>query len=192
MRDKAPTFATMGASSHAENPRNENDFYATEPRAVELLLGVETFSDHIFEPCAGAGHISKVLEENGFCVESRDLVDRGFCDGGFDFLASTEKFDGDIISNPPYKQALQFCKKAIETITDGHKVAMFLKLLFWEGKERKKFFALYPPRTVYVSSSRLNTARNGEFGKYPSSSVCYAWFVWEKGYNGDTVIRWIN
>ena len=43
-----------------------------------------------------------------------------------------------------------------------------------------------------VSSSRLNCAMNGEFEKYPSSAVAYAWFVWEKGYRGNPVIKWIN
>jgi hypothetical protein len=87
---------------------------------------------------------------------------------------------------------LKFVQKALDTITTGHKVAMFVKLLFLEGKARKKFFEENPPKTVYVSSSRLNCARNGDFETYQSSSVAYAWFVWEKGYKGDTVIKWIN
>ena len=33
---------------------------------------------------------------------------------------------------------------------------------------------------------------NGKFEKYPSSAVAYAWFVWEKGFKGDPVIKWIN
>lgn len=24
------------------------------------------------------------------------------------------------------------------------------------------------------------------------SAVAYAWFVWEKGFHGDTIIKWIN
>jgi len=24
------------------------------------------------------------------------------------------------------------------------------------------------------------------------SAVAYAWFVWQKGYKGDTVIKWFN
>lgn len=74
----------------------------------------------------------------------------------------------------------------------GRKVAMFLKLQFLEGKSRKEFFLKNPPKTVYVSSSRLICAMNGEFSKYPSSAVAYAWFVWEKGFKGDPVIKWIN
>jgi len=69
---------------------------------------------------------------------------------------------------------------------------MFLKVLFLEGKKRKEMFKLYPPRHIYVSSSRIICAKNGEFDNYKSSAIAYGWFVWEKGYKGDTVIKWIN
>ena len=36
-------------------------------------------------------------------------------------------------------------------------------------------------------------ANNGDFGGFKASSaVCYAWFVWQKGYTGDAVVKWIN
>lgn len=190
--DKAPTFATLAASNHAKNDREKNDFYATEPKATELLLEVETFDKNIWECANGKSHISKVLEDHGYHVWKTDLIERGYEDETMDFLNADITFDGDIITNPPFKCALPFVQKALDTIATGHKVAMFVKLLFLEGKARKKFFEENPPKTVYVSSSRLNCARNGEFENYPSSSVCYAWFVWKKGYKGDTVIKWIN
>lgn len=82
---------------------------------------------------------------------------------------------------------------ALDISSDGCKVAMFLKIQFLEGKARRKLFKKYPPKTVYVSSSRLRCAMNGDFEKYAkSTAVCYAWYVWVKGYTGDTVIKWIN
>lgn len=46
---------------------------------------------------------------------------------------------------------------------------------------------------MYVFSSRVNCAMNGDFKKYNhNSAVAYAWFVWEKGYKGDTILKWIN
>jgi len=54
-------------------------------------------------------------------------------------------------------------------------------------------FAKYPPHTVYVSSSRLQVARNGEAEMFKkSSAAAYAWYVWEKGFKGDPIIKWIN
>ena len=142
----------------------------------------------------GEGHLSKVLEEHGFEVISTDLIYRGFGDPEpLDFLKDTlEDFEGDIITNPPYKYALEFVQKALDSVQPGKKVAMFLKLQFLEGKSRKQFFLHNPPKVVYVSSSRLICAMNGEFEKYPSSAVAYAWFVWEKGFKGDPIIKWIN
>ena len=83
-------------------------------------------------------------------------------------------------------------EKALDIIYDGHKVAMFLKLTFLEGQQRRQLFAKAPPKTVYVFSKRQLCARNGDFDTYKANScVCYAWFVWVKGFRGDPVIRWI-
>lgn len=30
-----------------------------------------------------------------------------------------------------------------------------------------------------------------ENGKAWSSAMCFAWFVWEKGYKGDPIIKWL-
>ena len=33
----------------------------------------------------------------------------------------------------------------------------------------------------------------GDFEKYKyNSAVAYAWYIWEKGYNGDTILKWFN
>lgn len=72
---------------------------------------------------------------------------------------------------------------------------MFLKLQFMEGKARKELFKCHPPKTIYVSSSRLLCAKNADFEGMIAgggSAVAYAWYVWEKGYSGKTVVEWIN
>lgn len=189
------TFIAIGASNHTEKERQVDDYYATEPKAAELLLAEEQFAPTIWECACGEGHLAKVFAEHGHEVIATDLVYRGYGDPEpLDFLEETiEDFDGDIITNPPYKYALEFIQRAIESVPVGRKVAMFLKLQFLEGKKRKEFFQKTPPRTVYVASSRLNCAMNGDFKTYHSNSaICYAWFVWEKGYEGETVIKWIN
>lgn len=188
-------YTTLGASNHTNHERQEHDYYATEPKAVELLLEVEKFSPVIWECACGEGHLSKVLEEHGHEVISTDLVYRGFGDKEpFDFLKETiEDFDGDIITNPPYKYALEFVQTALNSVQSGRKVAMFLRLQFLEGKKRKDFFLKNPPKVVYVSSSRLKCAMNGDFEKSQNSSAtAYAWFIWEKGFEGNTIIKWIN
>ena len=187
-------YTTLGASNHTDKERQQHDYYATEPKAMELLLTEESFHPVVWECACGEGHLSKVLEANGFEVISTDLIYRGFGDPEpLDFLKNTlENFEGDIITNPPYKYALEFVEQALNSVQPGRKVAMFLKLTFLEGQKRKDFFLRNPPKTIYVSSSRLMCAMNGEFEKCSSRAVAYAWFVWEKGFKGDPVIKWIN
>ncbi|MDE6477346.1 MAG: hypothetical protein K2L48_04130 [Mycoplasmoidaceae bacterium] len=188
-------FVTVGINhKKAKEDRQIDDFYATDPKALELLLTEENFSHTIWECACGEGHLSKVLQKHNFNVISTDLVYRGFgTKNSIDFLAQElTDFDGDIITNPPYKFALPFIQKALHTVAEGHKVAMLLRLQFLEGKTRKKFFLQNPPQKLYVSSSRLHCAINGKFEKNSSNAIAYAWFIWKKGFQGDPIIKWFN
>ena len=188
-------FVTNGDKGHTAEERQIDDYYATEPIAVEYLLENESFTNTVWECACGEGHISNVLAQNGYTVLNSDIVDRGYPNTSeIDFLGFEGTISYDIITNPPYKYAAEFVERAIEVVEKGNKVAMFLKLTFLEGKKRKALFKKYPPKTIYVSSSRLKCAKNGDFdgSGSTSSAVAYAWFVWEKGFNGEPVIRWIN
>ena len=150
---------------------------------------MEKLSKNILECACGEGHLAKPLIANGFNVKSTDLIDRGFGEGGVDFLQQIDVFNGDIITNPPYKYAQEFIEHALKLIPNGNKVCMFLKVQFLEGKRRRKLFEENPPKTVWVSTSRIQCGKNGIF---KGSMVAYAWYVWEKGYKGETVIKWFN
>ena len=170
-----------------------NDFYATEPKAVELLLEKENFTRTIWEPAVGQGHIAEVLKSHGYSVQCSDLIHRGYegtrVQNVFDFENTNEI---DVISNPPYKIAREFIEHILTHSETDVKVAMFLKLTFLESQSRREFFKRFPPKTIYVASGRLNCAKNGEFEKDISSAVAYAWFVWEVGFQGKPIIEWIN
>jgi len=181
----------LGASNHTTKVREENDYYATDPIAAEFLIE-EIELENILEPCCGEGHLAKVFEEDGIKVYSSDLIDRGFGEGGIDFLEHYTKWDGDIVTNPPYKCAQEFVEHALKIIPDGRKVVMFLKTLFLESKGRKHFLMHSPLKTIMVSSSRIKCAKGGDFDSVKSSAVSYSWFIWEKGYIGEPTIRWFN
>ena len=104
MAGSKKVFATLGSSNHVPEEREAFDYYATDPKAVEMLLELEQFAPVIWEPACGEGHISKVLQAHGYQVISTDLVYRGFGDPEpLDFLKETlDGFEGDIITNPPY------------------------------------------------------------------------------------------
>lgn len=188
-------FVCNGASNHTEEERQLDDYYATEPKALELLLERENFKNNVWECACGGGHLSEVLREKGYTVISSDIVDRGYSNTRImDFLEYSETNSWDIITNPPYKYAKEFVKHALDISVDGTKIAMFLKLTFLESKSRRELFEQYPFRTLYVSSSRLQCAKNGDFEKYGKgvgTAVAYGWYVWVKGFTGKPTIEWI-
>jgi hypothetical protein len=186
-------YTCLGASNHALEERQTEDYYATAPIAGKLLLEVEPNLKNIWECACGEGHLAKVFENSNKLGLATDLIYRGYGNlNPIDFLTWDDCWDGDIVTNPPYKFAKEFTEKALNIVKDGSKVCMFLKVTFLEGKARKAFFKKYPPKTIYVCSGRISCAKNGDFEKYPSSAIAYAWYVWEKGFIGKPTIEWIN
>lgn len=186
------TFKQLGASNHCNTKRQEHDFYAANPKAIEDLLKYESFDKNVWECAVGKGHLAKVLKDKGFNVKASDIINRGYEDTKImDFIKEKHKFNGDIITNPPYRFCSEFILNALDSIPNGHKVAMFLKLTTLEGQKRyEEIYSKYPPKVVYVYVKRIQCGKNGEFDG--SSAVCYAWFVWVKGDYKRTEIKWIN
>lgn len=193
-------YKTIGASNHTKDAREPDDYYATDPKAIDKLLMVERPSDYIWECACGEGHLSKRLKECGhFYVMSSDIVRRNDeCTFVADFLKLNYApgFTGidefDIITNPPYKNAKEFVLKALELLPYGCRCFMFLKLTFLEGKARyDDIFKATPPKAVYVMTERVQCAKNGDFEKYKNGALAYAWFVWQKGWTGKTILGWV-
>ena len=189
--NKTTTWATLGASNHSDYERAEHDFYATNSRAIDELYKVIGVPEKAWECACGAGHLSKRMEQLGSEVISTDLIDRGYGVGGVDFLQADKLVAPVIITNPPYRYALEFVEHAIEL--GAERVCMFLKLTFLEGVKRQRLFQKYPPHTVAVFTKRIQVARNGDPEMFKkSSAACYAWFIWDKGYTGAPKITWVN
>lgn len=49
------SIKTLGATNLSKNDRAEEDYYATEPKAVRMLLGLEKFEGKIWECACGGG-----------------------------------------------------------------------------------------------------------------------------------------
>lgn len=49
-------WSTNGASNHAAGEREPNDYYATDPAAIDKLLAAERPHPFIWECAAGGGH----------------------------------------------------------------------------------------------------------------------------------------
>lgn len=144
----------------------------------------------------GGGDLAKVFIDKGYNVKCSDIVNRGFDNTEvIDFLEYNQKVDYDIITNPPYSKALEFVEHGLELLKPNHKMAMFLKVQFLEGKKRRLLFDKHPPTIIYISSSRILCAKNGDFEgmrKGGGSAVAYAWYIWTYKKPEQTVVKWIN
>ena len=197
---KSNALLTLGATNHSKEIRQAEDFYATDPKSLEMLLDALNkenfkFSNNIWEPACGTGWLSKVMEDRGHNVKNSDIIER--CELNhfelLDFMsldASSFRNTYDIITNPPYKMTTKFVKQALDISEPAVKIAMFLRLTFLEGKERRKIiFDKEPPRYVLPFTARALVAKDGIMPN--GSAVAYAWFVWEKGWNGKPEIIWL-
>lgn len=186
------------AGGNSTTEKAENDFYATDPRTVELFFD-KFISDgnklegKVWECACGNGNISKVIEKYfPCCLASTDLVYRGYGQGNMDFLKCREVVD-TVITNPPFSLMNEFIKHGLE---QTRKYLILLgKIQTLETVERVEILKNSPLKYVYVHSKRQATWKNGqpldEKGKKWATTMCLAWFVWDKEYKGEPIIRFI-
>ena len=216
--NKAAVFVCNGATGHAKGERETHDYYATPSEAAEWLIKLEPQIDDVWEMFVGEGNLAEPFRKVGKLKAISDLVDRGYYPEGImtsygkDFLQMKKVWKGDMVSNPPYADAKTWVQHCLDLLSEGHWLALFMKITFLEGKERKKFFENNPPIRVWVSSSRIPCAKNNRFiiekrDKYGNikyddegnpimekvaAATCYCWFIWQKGYKGSTEVKWFN
>ena len=193
------TMKIVGASNHTKEEREHNDYYATDPQAFKDFLWAfgdrdgEILNRKVWEPACGEGNLAQVLRDRGFLVLATDKIDRGYGEV-YDFLEQTERmrWDGDVITNPPYKgnQDIDFVRKSLDMVSKGKWVIMLFKVQFVASKKRFFLFQELPPKFIYVHSSRIKIWKNNDDDGC-SNALDYAWFVWEKGFTGETITRWI-
>lgn len=189
------------AGGNSEYGRVDNDFYATDPKAVEMLLNTNiNLGKEILEPCVGQGHIISTLlaYDPNIHVTTIDLVDRDYPNTIVtDFLTWKPPYKySAIVTNPPYSLAKEFIEKGMECLCNGGYMCMFLKIQFLEGAKRKELFDKYPPKYIYVFRNRMPTWNNGQpkdpkTGKKWATTMCHAWFIWEKGSTSEPIVRWL-
>lgn len=187
-----------GGNSPTE--KAENDYYATDPKTVELFLDsfdeLNDFQGLVWEPSCGGGNIAEVMKKRfPKCeVKATDLIYRNYGEGGEDFLESEFRGADLIITNPPFSLINDFIRKGLEL---SKRWLVFLaKIQTLETLERKDILENSPLKYVYVHSSRQSTWKNGkpldESGKKWTTVLCLAWFVWDKEYDGEPIVRFIG
>ena len=169
------------------------DAYYTPRELAAFLVDLLPIRDGdlILEPSAGGGAFVSALVEKTSEVVAIDLnpdapglkmVRSAVCDF-LDILPPTAPFW--IIGNPPYFNAIEHVKHAIDC-TERH-VCFLLRLSFLESKRRAEFWGKNPCRKVFVLSERPSFTG----GKTDSSA--YAFFWWDTLHRGPTeleVVQW--
>jgi hypothetical protein len=177
--------------------REEADFYYTPAWGTQALLAREKFSGKTWEPACGDGAMSRELEKalGVKSVMSTDLHDRGYGEGGVDFLKQTKKV-ANIVTNPPFTLAESFAKRALNLASK--KVALLCRLSWLESAGRYELFTETPLARIYVFSNRLNCAsktwRDNNSAKAAGGTgglVAYAWYVWDHTHTGATTTHWL-
>jgi hypothetical protein len=185
--------------THAANPGRHHlsdrrdDLYETPPCAVRALLAVERIrSGAIWEPACGPGAIARVLRSAGHRVYATDLVDYESPDQSasrIDFLleqTAPSAEIGSIITNPPFKLAAEFVAHALLLCP---RVYMLLRLAFLESERRSGILDSGMLRRIHVFKRRLPMLhRHGWTGPKASSSIAFAWFVWDRTNLGPATI----
>jgi hypothetical protein len=171
--------------------QQKDGFYRTPAETTRALLKVEKFRRRVWELACGDGAISKVLIEAGYEVVSTDLIDRGYGEGGVDFLKQTKRRADAAITNPPFALDDQF---ALHLIKLGvRKFALLARLTWLEGVDRyRRLFSQYKLARVWVFSAR-QTLWHGEDDapEDDGGQTAYAWFVFELDHKGGFTGDWL-
>ncbi len=177
--------------------RNKDDNYLTPHTLTQLLLDNISLDKgySVLEPCSSVEKcIANVLETAGYNVTTniytRDDLTTNFLDWD-----ETKKFDV-CFSNTPYgdKNIIAFVSK-MKKIATKKVIALYpLSILHGNNKLKHiwndKEFALKQVYLLVRPAWLADFVR--EDGKYSSGMNHYAWFVWEKGYNGKPMIEWLD
>jgi len=208
--NKTTVFSTIGSSSHSDRERAERDLYTTNQvdfvRFIKALRrdGIQ-IQGPVWECASGCHHLVEVLERLGYEVVSTDIEDRSEWPEFRKTKAKLQKIDvlettgvdlikwdvRSVITNPPYSIADQFVSHIMPMLQDKQYLMLLLRIQWLESKKRYALFKKHNYKYVYVYVSRANCYRNAQT-KDDGGAICFAWFIYEKGYTGDTVVRFIE
>lgn len=175
-----------------------------------------------WEPHAGAGAFCRALKARGAMVYASDIADHpiGGADvwaseqdaiDGFPFAGPDPDW---IVGNPPFDGAEEHVRGAILRARVG--AAFLLRLAFVEGADRyRTFWRSFPAAEIHTFVRRpsfweryedgtigplrkrdkeggIEVGKDGKPKKAGTDSAAYAFFVWKRGYMGETIHRFLT
>lgn len=187
-----------GTSIKNPTVRRDFDFYATPLHAaVDALsfLPSDFEATRILDPGAGTGiwgRAARRLYPHAFIMgyEIREETEKP---NAYDvwrhddfLLAPPHEHSNLVIGNPPYEYAEQFVRGGLDSLLPQGYLIFLLRLNFLESNTRVNgLYREYPPQSVIVRASRISFTGNKR-----QNSNGYAYFIWQKGWKGETVLKW--
>ena len=154
------------------------------PGSPDIILDVGAgngvwgkIAKQVFCPCAVAGsEIRDIPQCPDYCAWGiGDFTEQSW--SGFDL----------VMGNPPYYCAELCVRKGLDALVDGGHLVFLLRLAFLEGKGRAAgLFTEHPPKLVCVCPGRPS------FYEGKSGMTAFAFFLWQKGWSGETQLNWGN
>lgn len=174
--------------------RHPQDWYVEPEWCSRRLFEVERFGPTIWDPSCGLGRILVSARAAGYVVAGSDLVERSeHCEWTADFMATQPLERGaQIVSNPPFGIADAYAKHALR---HAEKVALLLPTKWMNAAGRGAWLETTPLRRVWLLAPRPSMPPGPviEAGEKPGNgTVDFAWFVWERGYDGLPELHWLR
>ena len=184
------------AGGNSTSEKAENDFYATDPKTVDLFMeralndGLlqDMQNQKIWKCACGNGNIAEVLKSYfpESTIQATDLVDRGYGIGNVDFLKSTSTAQM-IITNPPFSLMNDFIQQGLK-LTEKY-LLFFAKIQTLEGIERKKMLE----NCRWVSMQiQMNNKRNNHYITYNNQTKTMKQWAEELDINYSTLDNRLN
>ena len=185
--------------SRRTEPHDSLDFFPTPPWAARALCELLTARTGplsgltAWEPACGEGHIAGPLAEYFRDVYATDVHQYGSPTQArvLDFLLGwswpphiADKPYDWVITNPPFRLALDFALMALTTARRG--VALLVRTAWLEGSTRyTDLFAKYPPAVVAQFVERVAMTK-GKWHPDASTATAYVWVIWDNQAEGET------
>ncbi|ANA14185.1 TRM11 family methyltransferase [Acetobacter oryzifermentans] len=177
---------------HSGYERHTDDWYVEPAWCVHALVkGERPFVGTVLDPCCGGGNIVQSLCSNEIEAMGADIRDRA--DGMYPRMNYEQSLHAlrptSVVSNPPYGVAQEFIMACLDETKD--RVCVLLRLAFLEGIQRGEWFPHVPLARVWVSSKRISMPPGGTDIPAKGGAIAYAWFVFEHGWKGDPVVKFL-
>ena len=175
--------------------REPDEFYPTPPEPIRALLHAEIQRlrdfDSVWDASAGDGALVREMESVGLSVIASDLIDRG---AGFE-IKSFYDFDAALskcsVQNPPFDQCgwgngrARWLRHALDKL-DLEYMALLMNWGWPGAGGLAPFWAEHPPARVYLMRWKIDFTGQG------APPMLNAWFIWDKSWQGETVLRMLD